>query len=355
MIDVKKIQSLFSSPKITSLDKKIFKLLKEKVPPQVIFKEIRNHSDTEGVSKFLFNSGLYKALIIYSLKLLKDKKEVSWHYVIKVFIKHNLYPSEKDIMKTFFHSFLKHKPHYSLFACEQWGKLSPEFQQMSDVFLDKLEALNISEEKKLLEQLAFVKAKDMIKDEEEIIAQLITINPANQDYRDLQKDLDEKKALLVISDYKKSQKHKPTQWLSSNERVMSKKWEDKILEMSENQPSCTKALSLFSCFANNVKLAFRLLEKYIEKPFSQPEDCWYYIDWALRTKQFTKGLNVINQIEKRKEFYHFDSVELLYKKAQFLYGLGKEDEAIEHLHSITQLYPDYKNSQYLLSQWSKNA
>jgi len=211
--------------------------------------------------------------------------------------------------------------------------------------------MNISEEKKLLEQLDFAKAQEMIEDEEEIISQLILLNPANQSYRDLKKDLDEKKVLLVINEYKKTEKFKKKEPAHFKPNLMSQYWENKILEMSKNKPSHTKELSLFLYFCNNVKLAVDLLENHI----TQIEDYWYYIDWTLETKQFSKGLSVISYIESSKDFYHFDSVELLYKKAQFLYGLGKEDKAIEYLHSIIQFYPDYKNINDLLSKWSKSA
>ena len=352
MIDIQKFQNLFSKPSVTSLDKKIFKLLKAKTPPESLFNEIKNHSDTEGVSRFLFNSGLCKVLLFYSLMLLKNKHEVSWHYVIKVFIKYNIYPSEKELIKALFHKFLKKNKYYSLFACEEWGNVSPEFQQMRNVFIDKLETMNVSEEKKLLEQLAFVQAKQMMEDEEEIINQLIILNPANESYRELKKDLDEKKALFIIKEYKKSQSHfKKTKQPVLKHEVMSKNWEAGILEMSKSNPSDTKELALFLCFCDNLNLAVHLLEKHI----SALDDYWYYIDWTLETKQFSKGLNVINYIESSKDFYHFDSVELLYKKAQFLYGLGKEDKAIEYLYSISQFYPDYKNINYLLVKWSKNA
>ena len=331
------------------MDAQIFKLLKSDFPPQGVFLKIKNHSDTEGVSRFLFNTGLYNTLFRYSLNLLNKKKEVSWHYVIKVLIKYKLYPDEKELIGVLFHTWLKKNTHYALFACEEWGNLSPEFEQMRHVFIDKLEALNISEEKKLLERLAFVQAQEMIKDEEEIINQLIHLNPASQHYKKLKRDLDEKKALLVLQDYKQSQTKSnfiKKQLLKQNNQSLKKDWLKTIVKMSKSHPSYTKDLALFLYFCDSPKSAVELLENHI----NQIEDYWYYLEWTLETEQFSKGLSVVNYLSKDSRF---EFLALLYLKAQFLYGLGKKKTAIQYLHSINQVYPDYKNINYLLHQWSK--
>lgn len=354
MIDIKKSRNIFSKRSASKLDGRIFKLLKNNTSPENIFREIKNNSDTEGVSRFLFNSGLHNTLFLYNLKLLKEKQEVSWHYVIKILIKYKIYPAEKELIEALFHTWLKKSRYFALFSCEEWGQASPEFEQMKNVFIEELETANISEEKELLNQLAFIQAQEMIEDEEEIIQQLIRLNPANQEYRSLKKELDEKKAFLIIQEHKKSQDSskliKKSQ-LKSQEQTLKKSWLEGLVEMGQIDPSCIKELALFLYFCGSPKTALDLLESYIDKL----EDYWYYLDWSLETGQFSKGLAVVNYIERSKDFYHFDSVELLYKKAQFLYGLGREKQAIEHLRSISQFYPDYKNINYLLNKWAKSV
>ena len=360
MIDIKKFQNIFSSNSNFQLEKKICKLLKNEMTPENIFKQIEGHSDLEGVSRFLFNSGLYNKLLLYSLKLLKEKKQVSWHYLLKVFIKYKIYPDEADLNTILFHTWLKKSTHMSLFACEEWEDVSPEFQQMRSVFINKLEEMNISEENILLDQLAFVKAQKMIEDEEDVVKQLIQLNPANQKYRDLKKELDKKKALLVIQDQKKSRDNSQLirkQLGFKNEvEPIRESWLKGIYKMCQQNPSSTKELALFACFCDHPKLAVELLENHINKI----EDYWYYLEWTLETKQFSKGLDIINFIfqnykEPKFGFSRFDLVDLLYLQAQFFYGLGKKDMAINCLKSISHFSSNYKNINYLLHQWHKES
>ena len=350
----KNIRNFFKiSP--NNLERKIHKRLQKEISAQDIFKEIENHSDTEGVSRFLFHSGLYKTLLLFSLDLLKQKKSVSWHYVMKVFIKHKIYPNKK-LAEILFHGWLKNDKHIAIFSCEQWGKISPEFEQMRIVFIDHLESMSTSDQGDLLEQLDFVQAQGMISKEEEIIDKLISLNPASENYRKLKKDLGEKKALLVIQNQKSEENKRQSfknQFFKSdfNFESMKKDWMNAIFHLAEKDNTQIKNLALFLYFCGNPGHAVNLFERYISKP----SDYWFYLEWTLETQQFTKGLTVVNYLFSKSEYSQFELLPLIYIKAQFLYGLGKHSMAIQCLEAISHIYPNYKSTNYFLNQWSKHV
>ena len=177
--------------------------MKKNLSPGEISKKLKGDSNIGEISRFLYNFGLEKSLLKLSIFRLKDNKPVAWAYVLKVLIKHKLFP-DKKLEQLLFSHWLRKKENQalSLFACEQWGDLSPEFQQLSQVYLQDMEEKNLSKEKELLEQLAFVQAQDLVLEEEEIIAKLLLINPSNEEYKTFEKALKEKKALLTIQEQK---------------------------------------------------------------------------------------------------------------------------------------------------------
>jgi len=339
----------------SNLDKKIYHLLKKRVLAIDIFKQIRKHSDTEGVSRFLYTSGLYKNLLTYSLKLLNSNKQVAWHYVMRVLIKYDVCPKKK-LAEIVFHNWLKDYKHFAMFACEQWGNISPEFEQMRVVFLDQLKNENMSGENSLLERLAFIqKQQGMLSEEKEIIEKLIRLNPLNKDYQKLKKDVKEKEALLIIQSQRKTKNKKQSlkndffKLNLNHSKDIKKEWLDVINRLAIKDVTKIKNLAFFLYFCDYPKSAIEILEKNI----SQSTDYWFYLDWLLEAKQFSKGLNIVNYLFSRTENSQFDFLPLLYIKAKFLYALGQYSLAIECLKEISQVYPDYKNINYFLNKWSQ--
>ncbi|MDE0091894.1 MAG: hypothetical protein OXN83_01250 [Oligoflexia bacterium] len=345
----------FSKEKGEKLEQKIHGFLKKELTPEEIFKKIKNSSDIEGLSRFLYNFGLEKTLLKLSAFRLKHNKSVAWAFLLKVLIKYNISPKKK-LERLLFHHWLKNKENHSvsLFACEQWGDLSPEFRQLSLVYLQDLEENNLSQEKELLEQLAFVQAQDLILEEEEIISKLLVINPENDEYKRLSKGLQEKKAHLTIQKQKKTVKKADledypfTARLSKND--LKQDWLTEIFKEAKQNKKQTKNLSLFLYFCDFPEQSINLLETHV----TQLTDYWFYLDWCLEAKQYTKGLELINQLLLKTNNEISVSLPLFYMKAQILYFLGQRSSAVEYLQVISQFKPDYKSTEYLLNKWSQN-
>ena len=358
MKDVTKVfKNPFSSATNEKLEKKILRFLKTNVKPKQIFEKIKNSSDVEQVSRFLYNAGLDKTLLDFSAKRLEKKKSIAWPYVLKLFIKYKITPKTK-LEKLLFHYWLKNEKNQTpaLFSCKEWGDISSEFQQLRLVYIQELEEKNLSEENDLLEQLEFVQAQKLIKEEEEIITKLLLISPENENYKTLQTDLEEKKALLTIQEQKKlidkvDRLEDYVSFFSAEERFFKEDWFQTVDRAAKENPKYTKNLALFLYFCHCPNKALDILEMHIR----EISDYWFYLDWTLETKQYTKGLELINhlflELENEAAFF----LPLIYIKSQILYALGKKTEAIEYLTAVSQVQPDYKSTQYLLDKWLYNT
>lgn len=354
MKDITQVFKPYLKPSTHRLEKKIYSLLKKKKSAEEVFNQIKKHKDIEELSRFLFNAGLDKTLLKVSLSRLKKGKEVAWSYLLKTFIKYKIYPN-KDLAKIVFHSYLKANSSSELFACEEWGDISPEFQQMRIVFLENLEKKAGSKERDLLEKLSFVQVKDLISEEEEIILKLLQIDPSNQNYKQLKDDLEEKKAYLVIKNQKSHRYRKETVEekllkLSASSVFLKNDWLRVIFDTAKENPKQTKNLSLFLYFSGFTSEALELLDSYVHNI----SDYWFYLDWAMETKQYTKALALVNYLFSEYKSHEFSFISLIYTKSQILYKLGKKKTAVEYLKAVAQAQPDYKSASYFLDKWLKN-
>ena len=346
----------FSTASNEKLERQILKFLRKKLNPIEIFEKIKNSSDFEQISRFLYNSGLDKTLLNFSVQRLEKKKPIAWPYVLRLFMKYKVTPSTK-LEKLLFHHWLKNRKNQSiaLFACKEWGDVSPEFQQLREVYIQELEEKNLSEERDLLEQLEFVQAQKLIREEEEIVTKLLLINSKNREYQKLREELEEKKAILTIEDQKKFTGKTDVLggYVSPAFRVekhpLKEDWSGAASFIARKNPKHTKDLAVFLYFCHWPDKALAVLETHI----SQLSDYWFYLDWILETKQYTKGLELINhlfvEVKESESFF----LPLTYIKSQILYALGKKSEAVAYLTTIAQVKPDYKSAQYFLDKWLK--
>ncbi len=351
------LKNPFSPATNEKFEKQILKLLKRNLNPSEVFKKIKNSSDFEQISRFLYNSGLDKTLLDYSSQRLKKKKPIAWAYILKIFIKYKIKSSDR-LERVLFHHWLKDKKNQSeaLFACKDWEDVSPEFQQLRNVYIQELEERNLSEEKELLDQLKFVQVQRLIIEEEEIIEKLLLIDSENKKYQKLKRDLEEKKAILVIEDQKKiTDKFDDLEDYISpiplfEKHPLKESWFETVSLIVKQDANYTKNLSVFLYFCNWPDKALQILSSHINKM----SDYWFYLDWALETKQYTKGLELINHLSMELKESELFFLPLTYIKSQMLYALGRKTEAIDHLSTIVQVKPDYKSALYLLDKWSKN-
>lgn len=358
MKDINKFfKSPFSAATHEKLEKKILNFLRKDISPNQIFEKIKNSSDFEQVSRFLYNSGLDKTLLDFSVQRLKKQKPIAWPYILKLFIKYKIKPDEK-MEKILFHHWLKNKENHSvaLFSCEDWGDISPEFQQLRAVYIQEMEEKNLSEERDLLEQLEFVQAQQLIKEEEEIIIKLLLIDSENSKYKQLKSELEEKKAILTIEDQKRTadKTDRLENYISPSflfeKHPLKDKWFKIISLAAKKNSKHTKNMALFLYFCHWPDKALNVLETHI----SRISDYWFYLDWVIETKQYTKGLELINHLFlEMGEEDAASFLPLIYIKSQMLYALGRKSEAIEYLTTISQVKPDYKSTQYLLDKWLK--
>ena len=349
------IKNLEKNKTEIKLERKIAAYLRRNLSPEEIFEKIKKTSDTKSLSRFLYNSGSYKILFRLSEDLLKNHKPIAWTFVLPLIVKSKV-KINKSESKMLYYIWLKDyaKKEPSVFTCRKWEDYSPEFSNLLNIYLENIKERMISEDDKLLETLDFLKAKDLMDEESEIIKILLTKHPENKKYQDLQKSLKERKAIKVIENqkinlYEDRLSNRTRSYFTPEDTEIKRRWSKITLDLSNTIPTQTKNLSLFLYFLGWPDESINVLEGNL-KDYS---DYWFYLDWLMETAQYTKSLDLTNQLLEQIQ----DSemiFSLIYIKSQSLYYLNKKEEAVEHLNSILQIRPDYKSAQSLLDQWTKN-
>lgn len=336
-------------------DKKIANLLKKQVSPQDIFKKIQHDDEPNQVACFLYNCGLYETLLKFCIQQIEQNKPCPWPYLLKLFLKHK-FKIDKHLEQIIFHYWLKHKTNQSpsLFACSEWGDVSLSFQQMQLVYIQELKDQEFSKHKILLEKLEFARSQKLFKDEQEILDQLQAIKPDDIQYKKLKKQLEEREALDLISKQKiptdKTKSLDYKQELLQGEQDLKDLWYQQASKLTQTEPKNVKNLAIFFAFCTWPDASIKVMDKH-------PEACahyWFYLDWILETKQYEKGLYVIDRLLKDPQNQEIYLMPLTYIKAKILHATGKKKQAIEDLIAISQVQFNYRNVQYLLKEWQTN-
>ena len=333
-------------------EKALADLLKKESNPHKIFKKIKKRLPAYQVSGFLYNSGLDKTLLEFSIQRLKQGKSPAWPFLIQLFIKYRL-PVSKGLAKILFHHWLKHKKNQSrgLFACQDWEDLSPEFQQLRFVTIKELQEQVSSPERELLDRLEWANAKKLLNEKEEIIEKLLSIHPSNAKYKKLKASLLEEKALLVIERERDSEKLQSQHLIpkSKEELALKKHWFEMVSQLAHKDPKQAKNLSLFLYFCAWPDHSLQLMETYREKL----SDYWFCLNWIFETKEYLKGLEMVNYLLQDSQIASASLLPLIYLKSQLLEAVGKTSEAVDLLSAVVQVRPDYKSAKYLLDKWMK--
>ena len=349
-----KINNLEGNSSRDKSERLVFSYLKKNLSPQDILKNIKNTSDIEPLSQFLYNSGSYKELLKLSRKLLKANKPISWTFVLPVVLKAKVKINSSEV-NHLYHSWLKDyvTEHPSIFTCQSWEMYSEEFSKNLNLFLKELKDKTTPKADLLLESLNFLKAQNLMDEESKIIKELLAKEPKNKKYQELYKSLQERKAIKVIEDQKralyKASVSDEKRYFKKEDTEIKQQWSKIVEDLVEKRPDQIKNLSLFLYFLNWPDKSIDILTKNLKKL----SDYWFYLDWLIETRQYTKVLNLTNQLlEQIKDSEMI--FPLIYIKSQSLYHLGKKEKAIEYLDSILKVRPDYRSAQSLLEKWTKN-
>ena len=355
---IQNYKRVFLNPSKREFEKRIASLLKKGTPASEIAKDAAKLSDAklsdrEETGRFLYLAGRHKSLFYFAIESLQSKKPFPWPFLLDVFIQHEITPSPAEA-GILFHTWLKDcaGKYPALLACRGWDNISLEFEQIRSFLLEELREKNISESVQLLSQLDFVQSQNLIKEEEKIIAQLLEKEPENQKFRELQKNLEEKKAVILIQ--KKKQSLSQIRFSEEGKFIPEQKpfkerWFQIISSLADQNPDKAKFLAFFLYFAGWPEKSIKIMEKRI----SEGANCWFCLDWLMETRQYAASLELINNLLINKQDDPDALFFLNYIKARALYYLGKKSKGIEHLNAILRVRPDYRGAQSLLDRWMK--
>lgn len=210
-----------------------------------------------------------------------------------------------------------------------------------------------SNEQQLLRQLEFVQVKDLIEEEEKIIAILLNKNP--EKYKQLDKELKMKKALYFLQKQKSKGRDKSiSHWplaknASKKNNLYAVKLYEETIRLTEKYPKKAKNLAIFLYTMGWPDQAIKILEKNIQSI----SDHWFYLDWLMEIKKYAVALDMTNQLLTKFKPDSETLFPITYIKAQALYALGEKEKAISYMSDIVKVRPEYKSARHFIEEWTE--
>ncbi|MCY4512545.1 MAG: hypothetical protein OXB86_02525 [Bdellovibrionales bacterium] len=208
-------------------------------------------------------------------------------------------------------------------------------------------------ELQLLRQLEFVQAKELMEEEEKIIALLLKKNPKK--YNQLNTELQIKKALHFLQQQKSTRKGQKESYWPLSQKISEKKTPyttqlcKETIRLTEEYPEKAKHLAIFLYTMGWPEEAIKILEKNIHAP----SDYWFYLNWLMEIKKYAVALDMTNQLLTKFKSNPETLFPITYIKAQALYALGEKDKAISYMSDIVKVRPEYKSARHFIDEWTE--
>ena len=217
----------------------------------------------------------------------------------------------------------------------------------------QLDVISDPEEQRLLKQLEFVQAKDLVEEEKKIVDALLKSNP--EKYSQLNKELKMKKALQFLQKQKLNpHREKSSYWilphtLSGKENPCKTQICEETFRLAEKHPEKAKHLAIFLYTLGWTDQSIKILGKTIQST----SEYWFYLNWLMEIKQYAVTLDITNQLLIKLKSDSEALFPITYIKAQALYALGEKDKAISYMSDLVKVRPEYKSARHFLEEWTK--
>ena len=299
-------------------------------------------------ARALYNLNLHESLFNFSLDQILQNKPAPWAFVIKVLLENDI--SIPSSVESILFASLKTDPEKKYYlSCLDWTHA--DFQDFLQAYLNNTYTHNQKEIKQLLEQIAFLKTKNLIEEQSKVIDILLQKQPSNPYYIELKRDLDVQQALKRVEKEKAGKKATSSIATEPSSDAHSENFGHSLkqacLAWIDKQEADEKSLAVFAYNLGYVQEALTILEKNNKNL----EHFWFYLDWLMESRQYVNALDISDKLSQKIK----DNPELLfsltYIKAQAFYKLGDKKQACSFMQDIVRTRPNYRDAQKLLKTW----
>ena len=306
-------------------------------------------NDFLAICHFMYQAGLYKKLLQTTCEQISKKKVIPWNLIIHILSKHQINIPKKT-KELFLKGIKMQKQVRQILSFKQWDAEFLVLSKWKKTVWNQIYQSNNQNLIKLMEDLAFIKNQGVLKKEEEILKQLLEIDPKNPNLQEEWTKLKEKQDRHSIEQHKLKILKKS--YLDKN---ITDKKETQIAEtifqaardLLKNAPQLSNDIAILFSFIGYPHLAVKILEKHL---YSSTDE-WLYIELLLQSGLYIKCLTMTDYMAMKYKGNPDIVSALSYIRAISYYHLGKKKEAKELLSELAKVKPNYRLTHFLLKQW----
>ena len=306
-----------------------------------------NERDTVVGFQFLYQSGLYKKAAHLFAQRLREKRWIPWGIALRLLNKS--FPNfQKEWMLAVAKGVKKQNA-----QDQTWGYRNHDFEldfwvELRETFKKRLKEQISDYQKRLIEQIEYFQSQRLLDREEKALKKLMTMDPHNPELAKQWQNFRERWAVAVLQ---KKREHSVPEELEPKDPKVDKWFKVLIDELQTLLKQDSSSLLDFSILLMTMEEWTRSLElfKDIEVPWGHDMRGEIYF----RTNRFLELVEWCN----RQEEINFEDVDRLvaihYLRAQALFALGEQTQALDILKEIQSLRPNYRSIDSLIFHWTQ--
>ncbi len=299
------------------------------------------------ISHFLFSSGAYNELIRFCIESLEKEDPIAWPYLGKV-LRLRESSTQSPVYQALKSYIEDHRRWDEFTNSELFDVLFP---QEGDIKVQQLQRrIQIKERHRqtLLDQIRVFNQSRNYNIEKQGILKFIKFFPNEKLGQELLERYEFEDLQRFFHRYQNEkqleQKAKPQTFTEEEKKLLQH-----FFENTRNQASqALESYLYFFLFLEDYSHALELITQI--KP--SPAKDWLYLDLLLLNRKFAAALAYIHEEleplhQSEATFYSAK----IYYVAQCLWGLGEPAKAIDLMHNLTNVHPDYRLASSFLKEW----
>lgn len=315
---------------------------------------ILSAEDYHSLAIFCFKASALESLCLFMTKKLQDGSFTPWGvFAAALNFSEEKINSARPLWQAFLEGVKAENGLPNLALFEGSTQLHQELQLLRSEFPARATALKNEAKKQMFDQVDFFKSQNLLEEEEELLLKLEILFPKDEQLRQKKVDFLSRRAERARSEKKKIRDVLLPD-LSDDLEIQSLKLKifEQMKDLIQQDATLAKDFALSHLMWNSGDLASELLKSKIvlAKEELSPAERWLKVESLFQSHRYAELLLELVHIST-KDPSPEAIFEVVYWKAQALWGLKKPQEAIGLLEQLLSVRPQYRSAQALLSEW----
>jgi hypothetical protein len=310
-----------------------------------------NEENITSVAQFLFNTGRNQKLIQFVLRHVGENKfYVPWPFFLEALGHAKIQLGEVEI-KSIFEGIQKSKAQAEASRAKSFDSYIPILSEWRAHRKYKIQKNYISKKSALIDELFMLRTEQLIDEEKKVLKRLQLLFPGDKDVAHEISEHKQRHALDILARHSPKPQsiefRQPTVVDLQSELALNL-LSTELLTIAKVDPKMAFEFAVAAFMLEAYPLALDVLQ-YSEQTESA---IWLRLELLLNCRHFAELLSELAQVEILLAGDPETFFASTYLRAQALWGLGQKHSALELLHGVINLRPNYRAASTLLNVWS---